>query len=77
LWAPGPSVFDPKKGKISIRIGRMMYFDSVVLTSVNNTFDTKISKDGYPISGQSDLSFRTVVLTSREDIDEFIGQAKQ
>jgi hypothetical protein len=76
LWAPGPSVFDKDKGRISLRIGRMMYFHSVVLTSVNNTFDTKLDINGFPISGQSDLSFRNIVLSSREDLDEYIGKAQ-
>jgi len=50
-----------------ITLGRMLNALEVLLISVNNTFDTRLDKNGYPISGQSEISLRTPKAYSREE----------
>jgi hypothetical protein len=45
-------------GDISIHIGKM-FIPKVVVVSVSSTYDNRLSKEGYPISGQAEVSFRT------------------
>lgn len=68
LMPPGPSAADPNKAKTYLRIGRLAYFHNVIVVSVNNTYDTRYNK-GYPISGQSEVVVRTIVMPTREDLD--------
>lgn len=67
LTAPGPSAKNPNRNRISIFIGRMWYFPSVVITSVSSAYDTKMAADGYPISGQTEITFSTDMVYSKAD----------
>lgn len=71
LMPPGPSVVDPNRARISLRIGRFIYIHSVILVNVNNTFDTRLDKNSQPISGQSEVTIRTISTPSRQDVSTF------
>lgn len=67
LTAPGPSVTNPDRNKISIFIGRVWFFPSVVVTSVSSAYDSRMDARGYPISGQTDITFSTTQVMSKTD----------
>ena len=67
LTAPGPSAQNPNRNRCSLFIGRMWYFPSVIVTSVTSTYDPKLTKDGYPISGQTEITFSTDMVLSKRD----------
>lgn len=71
MLPPGPSIFDPDRGRISIRIGRFMYIHSVIIVQVNNVFDTRLDRFGQPISGQCEITIRTINTPTREDLRSF------
>lgn len=67
LTAPGPSARNPNRNRISLFVGRMWYFPSVLITSVTTTYDPHLAADGYPISGQADVTFSTDMVLSKQD----------
>lgn len=67
LTAPGPSVVNPNRNKTTIFVGRAWYFESVVITSVANSYDIRLDHSGYPIAGQSEVSFSTTKVYGRSD----------
>lgn len=67
LTAPGPSRLAPDRNKIEIWIGRSYYLPSVVITSVASNPDMLFNKDGYPISGQVDMSVSTTMIYGKTD----------
>lgn len=70
LMPPGPAAIsaDQDEARTSLRIGRMLYLPSVIVVSANNTYDTRLN-GGYPISGQTELTVRSIVMPTREDLD--------
>lgn len=70
LLSPGPSVVEPNRSRLSVRLGRFIYINSVVLINVSNTFDTRFH-NGQPISGQSEVTFRTINTPSRQEVTSF------
>lgn len=71
MMPPGPAPLFPDRSRVSIRIGRFLYIHSIVLKSVNNTFDTRYDANGQPISGQSEITFATINTPSRADVTSF------
>lgn len=71
LKPPGPTLRNPDYGRVSMLIGRMCYFHSVLINDVNPAFDTRMSKTGSPISATCDLSVTTINTPSRDDLDLF------
>jgi hypothetical protein len=71
LQAPGPSPIYPNRARISVRLGRFVYLNSVILVAVNNTFDTRMNALGQPISGQCDVTIRTINTPARDDVQSF------
>lgn len=71
MMPPGPSPIDPDRSRVSIRIGRLLYIHSIILKSVQNTFDTRYDSLGQPISGQSEVTFATINTPSRQDLTTF------
>jgi len=68
LTAPGPSVANPNRNKISIFVGRMYHFPSVVLTSISSQYDTqRLDASGYPLAGQVDITFSTDKVYGKSD----------
>lgn len=52
---------------VSISVGRFFTIPEVILVSVNTTFDSRLDKNGFPIAGEADVTFRTCKAYSRED----------
>jgi hypothetical protein len=71
LSAPGPSLYQPDRGRVSIRIGKFLYFHSVVLRGVQPTWDSKFDTAGVPIAAACDVTFATINMPSREDVMKF------
>lgn len=71
LKPPGPVISNPNYGRVSMQIGNMNYFHSVLITDVNVTFDTRMTKNGAPISASADVSVVTVNTPTQDDIDKF------
>jgi hypothetical protein len=71
LSAPGPSLYKPDIGRVSIRIGKFLYFNSVVLRGVQPTWDSKFDSVGVPIAAACDVTFATINMPSREDVMKF------
>jgi hypothetical protein len=46
------------EGSVSVNLGKM-YLPQCLLTSVASTYDTKLDKKGYPISGQCEITIKT------------------
>lgn len=68
LYSPNPTRLSDTANVTSIQIGRQIFFDSVAIESVNYRAEQRISRDGFPISGQVDLAFVTDYVWSRDDI---------
>jgi hypothetical protein len=73
LHPPGPSPQDPQTGKISVRVGRFIFIPSVLVVDVNNTFETRLTADGIPIAGQSEITIRSIVTPARDDLALMYG----
>lgn len=73
LGAGGIVVAPNQNMPTTLTIGRQLTLPEVLMISVNNTFDTRLDKDGFPISGQSEVNFRTVKAYSREEWISFVG----
>jgi hypothetical protein len=67
LTSPAPSYANPNRNRISLFIGRAWYFPSVLLTSVNSTYDMRLDADGYPISGNMSCVFSTGKVFGKQD----------
>lgn len=68
LTSPGPTVLQPDIHKISVAIGRVWLFSSVVISSVSSSYDMdKLDSRGYPIAGTSEITFSTQVVMGKND----------
>jgi hypothetical protein len=77
LRPPGPSLVEPDHGRISLKIGNMNYFHSVLLKDVSANFSSRFTKSGAPISAECDVTFETVTIPAQEDIDLFFMYASR
>ena len=77
LIPPGPSAVRPYLNRISVRIGRLLYWNSCIITSCQNTFDGRMDASGQPISGRCDLRIATINTPGRDDLLNAYGTAKQ
>lgn len=75
LTAPGPSARNPNRNRTQIFVGRMWYFPSVLVTSVTSSYDSRMSADGYPISGQTEITFSTDMVYAKADWARVTGGA--
>lgn len=67
LTAPGPSFANPNANKTSLHLGRSWYFPSVVIMSVSSQYDTRLDARGFPISGQTEVTFSTDMVYGKAD----------
>lgn len=69
LGVNGTLLVGPNSGgnTMSVVIGRMLTLSELLLISCNNTYDSRMTDQGYPISGQSELVFRTSKVLSRAE----------
>lgn len=85
LAPPGPKyvssidwkAFEPaKRGaekQISIDIGRFLFFDNVVIESVNTTFHSMMHKSGVPLRATCSISFKTFFVQLSDNIPDLFG----
>ncbi len=66
MRAPGPTPLNPTGG-FNVKIGRMLSLYNCLMTSVSSTYDTRLDKDGYPISGQAEINIRTNRIYGRKE----------
>jgi len=71
LKPPGPVISNPDYGRVSMQIGNMNYYHSVLINDVNVTFDTRMTKNGAPISASVDVAVTTVNTPTQDDIEKF------
>jgi len=72
LAPPGPSPFPEIQqygDQITIQIGTLWKFDSVIIKEVNVDFSTKYTSEGYPISADVNLIFETYEIMIKEQLD--------
>ena len=72
LYAPGPTPVQPNKSKLSLRIGRMMYWDSVILYAGSPTFETRLESNGKPIAAQIEVTIQSLTVPARDDLDNIM-----
>lgn len=53
---------------MSLKLGNFAYITGVVLTGVNISFISKFDKDGYPMAADAQVSLRTTMSPTKEDI---------
>lgn len=81
LAPPGPSPFMINKSTgvvkkiteggsdlIKIYVGTFLYFNNVVLRSIDSTFNPQFTADGYPISAVVNVNFETYEVITKEDL---------
>lgn len=67
LFAPGPRDRFSLNGAIIVQVGRYLRMDDTIMTSIQPTYDTKIAKDGYPISCSVEFTLRSASVWGMED----------
>lgn len=72
LKPPGPTIFD-QTNRISMRIGRFLYFDNVIFPSLDVTWITAPDTDGQLIAADVNLNVRTFFTPDRNDIMDYFG----
>lgn len=66
LFPPGPTRIDSRNA-IQLVVGKYWRMDDGLMTSTQPTFDTRLAEDGYPISGQVEVTIRASITYSRSD----------
>jgi hypothetical protein len=81
LEAPGPSlqnfINNPDKNRTSIRIGRMFYFDNVIIPSLGVTWVTAPDGSGKFIGAEVELTFRTFFTPDIADIMRYFIEGNE
>ena len=75
LYSPGTNsgLIAGGDSSISLHIGKHLNIPRVIVVSVNSSFDSRLDKNGYPISGRSDITFRTDRVLSIDDWKKYTG----
>jgi hypothetical protein len=79
LVAPGPSLADGLLGmnrRISLRIGKMLFLDSVIINSLDINMPSAFDAQGNPISMDCDISLETWYTPDKDDIAKFFEYGK-
>lgn len=61
------------KDKISLRIGRNLFFDNVVLTNVQVTEENQFDGRGFPMFARVSLRFKPLFIIVQSDLDTIFG----
>lgn len=69
LQAPGPAglISTGPSLEVSLFIGKTLEIPQGIIVSVSSTFSSRLTKEGYPISGRSSISYRTSFTPTRAD----------
>lgn len=66
LHSPGPTPWDESNNRISLRIGRRIYIDTVIIPSCDISYETLTDADGNFIAATADVTFITHITPDRE-----------
>jgi hypothetical protein len=72
LFSPGPTIWTPEN-RISLRVGRYFYIDSVVIQSIDTTFYTASDKEGDFIAADVDITFESWYTPDADDIATYFS----
>ncbi len=61
------------QGKISIKIGRYMFFDSVVITDIQQTFTNQLDENGFPWHAKVAVRFRPAFTIVQRDLERIFN----
>lgn len=61
------------KDKISLRIGKNLFFDNVVLTNVQVTEENQFDARGFPMYARVSLRFKPLFIIVQSDLDNIFG----
>jgi hypothetical protein len=76
LHAPGPTLTDGitgRNGRISLRIGKFLYIDSVIINSLDIAFPSAFDNYGRPIAMDCEISLETWYTPDKDDIDSYFN----
>lgn len=73
LLPPGPSRVDKSRNAVVLGVGKMFTISDGILVSAQGTFDTRMSAEGFPIAGELEITVRTSVVYSRNDMKKLVG----
>ncbi|MHA1859714.1 MAG: hypothetical protein ACTSVF_01270 [Candidatus Asgardarchaeia archaeon] len=62
---------------INIHIGTFLFIPRVIIKEVQVEFDSKFTKEGYPISASASLIFETFEIMTKESLDEHVYKVKE
>ena len=65
------------KNNIYMRIGQFLYFPSIVITAVQQSYDTRFDKAGLPVYAEVDLSVSLFMTPTKEDLTQIFGSSSQ
>ncbi len=63
--------------KISLRIGRHLFFDNVVITNVQVTEENQFDYRGYPMFARVSIRFKPMFIIVQSDLDRIFGATQQ
>jgi len=67
LQPPGPVRAGSGGYGVNVKLGRMILFQNCIIVSANETLETRLGEDGYPISGDLELTLRTSMVYGHRD----------
>lgn len=77
LLPPGPSRIDKQKNAVTLAVGNMFRIEDAIIVSAQPTFDNRMDATGYPIACDMEITIRTAIVYSRNDIKKMISSATQ
>lgn len=64
------SALEKPTNNIALYIGDFLYFPSVVISSVSQTYDTMFDTKGKPLKATVDVTFTTFYVPTKDDVDK-------
>lgn len=76
LKAPGPRIKLSNKGNfyqdakynLTLYLGTFMTIPGIIVTNVNPVYNSRFDANGYPISARAEVSFRTLIAPSKQEV---------
>lgn len=76
LKSPAPTMADTETNRMAIRVGRILYIPSVVLTGVSNVIPILPEKgSGKPIAASVDIQLKSAYTPDAEDLAAWFGSS--
>jgi hypothetical protein len=65
---------DKIRNRVSLHVGKYMYFPAVIVTSVGKTYNTIFDKTGKPVRATVNVNFRTMVTPVKAELDQMFRE---